>query len=139
MREVIVAAAALIAPDNRVLVAQRPPGKSFAGQWEFPGGKLEPGETPEAALHRELHEELGIRVAPADLEPLTTVCHPYPDFDLVMIVYACRFWTGTLHGREGQALLWADAATLAALPMPPADIPVVAALAPVLTTHVAAS
>lgn len=132
MREVIVAAAALIAPDNRVLVARRPPGKSFAGQWEFPGGKLELGETPEAALHRELHEELGILVAPADLEPLTTVCHVYPDFKLVMIVYACRFWAGTLHGCEGQALLWADAATLATLPMPPADLPVVTALAALL-------
>ena len=132
MRELVVAAAALIDTENRVLMAQRPAGKSFAGQWEFPGGKLEPDELPDMALRRELHEELGIRVAPADLEPLVVVSHDYPDFRLVMIVYSCRFWAGEAHGREGQALKWCRHAELAALPMPPADVPVVAALASLL-------
>ncbi len=134
-QQVRVAAAALLDDDARVLVAQRPAGKSFAGQWEFPGGKLEPGESPESALVRELHEELHIVVAAADLSHLTTVEHPYPEFDLVMVVFTASVWAGTPRGAEGQAIRWADTATLASLSMPPADIPIVAAL----QSHVAAS
>lgn len=130
-----VAAAALIDARSRVLVAQRPAGKSFAGQWEFPGGKLEPGESPEAALVRELAEELSITVAAADLAPLVTIRHPYPDFDLEMIVFTATHWTGTPRGAEGQAIRWATVATLAGLDMPPADVPIVKAL----QTHVAAA
>lgn len=128
MRRVEVVAAALIDADDRVLVAQRPAGKSFAGLWEFPGGKVEPGEAPLAALARELDEELGIGVALADLQPLTAIEHPYDDFVLAMRVWHCRRWAGVPRGREGQALLWRDLAGLALLPMPPADLPVLAAL-----------
>lgn len=128
MRRVEVVAAALIDADDRVLVAQRPAGRSFAGLWEFPGGKVEPGEALVAALARELDEELGIGVAADDLVPLTVIDHPYDDFVLVMRVWHCRRWTGVPHGREGQALLWCDLAGLALLPMPPADLPVLAAL-----------
>ena len=127
-RTVNVAAAALVDVAGRILMAQRPPGKSLAGLWEFPGGKIESGETPEAALVRELDEELGIQVAIADLVPLVVVHHDYPDFTLVMTVHACRKWSGTAHGREGQPLVWTLYDDLAALPMPPADLPVVAAL-----------
>jgi 8-oxo-dGTP diphosphatase len=100
MPAIMVAAAALVDAAGRVLVAQRPPGKSLAGLWEFPGGKLEPGETPAHALVRELDEELGIAVAVADLAPLTVVAHRYPDLDLVMHVYTCRRWAGTPQGRQ---------------------------------------
>jgi 8-oxo-dGTP diphosphatase len=133
-RLVQVAAVALVDDVGRVLMAQRPAGKSFAGQWEFPGGKIESGETPEAALVRELAEELGIDVATAALEPLTFVSHAYPDFHLLMLFYACRAWTGMPHGIEGQALVWDTVAALAHLPMPPADIPLLAALRQALDT-----
>jgi 8-oxo-dGTP diphosphatase len=126
MRLVQVVAAALIADDGRVLLAQRPPGKSLAGLWEFPGGKLEPGETPEAALARELEEELGIIAGP--LQPFTFVSHMYADFHLVMLLYWCRAWAGEPVGRDGQALRWERPEAMAALPMPPADVPLVAAL-----------
>jgi 8-oxo-dGTP diphosphatase len=126
MRLVHVVAAALVAEDGRVLLAQRPAGKSLAGLWEFPGGKLEPGETPEAALARELDEELGIRVGP--LIPFTFVSHAMDDFHLVMLLYWCRAWAGEPTGRDGQALRWERAEAMAQLPMPPADGPLVAAL-----------
>jgi len=126
MRLVHVVAAALVAEDGRVLLAQRPAGKSLAGLWEFPGGKLEPGETPEAALARELEEELGIIAGP--LVPFTFVSHAMPDFHLVMLLYWCRAWTGAPVGRDGQALRWERPAAMAQLPMPPADKPLVAAL-----------
>jgi len=124
-RIVLVAAVALIDPDGRVLLAQRPEGKSMAGLWEFPGGKVEPGESPEATLIRELDEELGIEVKAACLAPLTFASHPYDDFHLLMPLYACRRWTGTVMGREGQALKWVRAKNLRDWPMPPADEPLI--------------
>ena len=128
MRLVSVVAAALVDPDGRVLVAQRLAGGSLAGLWEFPGGKIEPGETPEAALVRELAEELGIAVDPAALVPMTFVSHAYADFHLLMLLYLCRDWQGTPHGQQGQPLRWEHAAALDALPMPPADVPLLAAV-----------
>ncbi len=127
-RVVHVVAVALIDADRRVLVAQRPPGKSLAGLWEFPGGKVEAHETPEAALVRELAEELGIAVAASALEPLAFVSHAYDDFHLVMLLYACRAWDGDPVGQQGQPLCWEFAAGLDALPMPPADVPLLASL-----------
>src|SRR5580700_3189444 len=103
---VLVAACALIDPDGRVLIAQRPVGKEMARLWEFPGGKLEPGERPEDALIRELREELGIEVKPACLAPLTFASYPYDDFHLLMPLYICRRWDGFVQSREGQALKW---------------------------------
>ncbi len=126
VRVVTVAAAALLAGDGRVLLAQRPPGRSLAGLWEFPGGKLEPGETPDAALSRELEEELGITAT--SLEPFTFVSFAYPDFHLLMLLYWCRAWQGEPEGRDGQALRWTQPADMAGLPLPPADVPLVAAL-----------
>jgi 8-oxo-dGTP diphosphatase len=128
MRQVHVVAAALIDPDNRVLVAQRPAGKSLAGLWEFPGGKIEAGETPEAALARELAEELGIVVAEAALHPLTFVSHRYADFHLVMLLYTCRNWAGAPKGQQGQPLRWEKPDALSDLPMPPADVPLIGAI-----------
>ncbi len=128
MRLVWVVAAALVDGDGRVLVAQRPAGTSLAGLWEFPGGKIEAGETPEAALVRELTEELGIGVDPGDAMPLNFVSHGYGDFHLVMLLYVIRRWSGVPHGQQGQPLRWATPATLARLPMPPADVPLLAAL-----------
>jgi 8-oxo-dGTP diphosphatase len=128
MRIVDVVAAALIDAEGRVLVAQRPQGKSLAGLWEFPGGKIEPGETPEAALVRELAEELDIEVDSAALVPLTFVSHAYPDFHLLMLLYVCRDWRGVPNGLQDQPLRWGTPAELAVLPMPPADIPLLAAL-----------
>jgi 8-oxo-dGTP diphosphatase len=125
---VLVAAVALIDADGRVLVAQRPAGKSMAGLWEFPGGKVEPGETPEAALIRELKEELAIDVSSACLAPFTFASHDYEDFHLLMPLYVCRRWRGRPAPREGQAVKWLAPAKLADLPMPPADKPLVAML-----------
>lgn len=125
---VLVAACALIDPDGRVLIAQRPEGKSMAGLWEFPGGKVEAGETPEACLIRELREELGIDTWASCLAPLTFASHAYEDFHLLMPLYACRKWEGVMAAREGQALKWVRARALRDHPMPPADLPLVAAL-----------
>lgn len=128
MKTVLVSAVALIDVDGRVLLAQRPEGKSLAGLWEFPGGKVEPGETPEVALIRELHEELGIDTWQSCLAPLTFASHSYEDFHLLMPLFACRKWHGIVQGREGQALKWVRAGDLRSYPMPPADIPLIAVL-----------
>jgi 8-oxo-dGTP diphosphatase len=128
VRTVLVVAVALVDDDNRVLIAQRPPGKSMAGLWEFPGGKVAAGETPEAALVRELQEELGIDISSACLAPFTFASHRYPDFHLLMPVYLCRRWRGVPSPREGQHLAWVRPMRLAEYPMPPADVPLVAML-----------
>jgi len=122
---VLVSAAALIDPDGRVLLAQRPEGKSMAGLWEFPGGKSMPGETPEQALIRELSEELGIHTWKSCLAPLTFASHGYGDFHLLMPLFACRKWEGRHVSREGQALKWVRPGNLRDHPMPPADIPLI--------------
>lgn len=121
----LVAACALVDADGRVLIAQRPEGKQLAGLWEFPGGKLEPGERPEPALIRELREELGIEVKEACLAPLTFASHGYETFHLLMPLYICRRWEGTVASKEGQALAWVRANKLRDYPMPPADIPLI--------------
>jgi len=128
VRILLVAAAALIDPDCRVLIAQRPQGKTLPGLWEFPGGKVEAAERPEAALIRELHEELGIIVEEACLAPLTFASFAYPDFHLLMPLYICRRWSGFVEAREHQALKWAAPKDLRAYPMPPADAPLIPAL-----------
>ena len=125
---VLVAAVALVDADGRVLVAERPAGKSMAGLWEFPGGKVQPGETPETALIRELKEELGIDVREACLGPFTFASHDYEGFHLLMPLYLCRRWEGTVTAREGQRLKWVRPGDLAGLAMPPADRPLVAML-----------
>lgn len=123
MKLVLVVAVALVDVDGRVLIAQRPEGKALAGLWEFPGGKIEPGERPEQALIRELHEELGIEVKAPCLAPLTFASHAYDDFHLLMPLYICRKWEGFVLAREGQALKWVEAKALRDYPMPPADAP----------------
>ncbi|WP_304616787.1 8-oxo-dGTP diphosphatase MutT [Paracoccus sp. (in: a-proteobacteria)] len=128
MKSVLVSAVALIDVDGRILLAQRPEGKSMAGLWEFPGGKVEPGETPEAALIRELHEELGIDTWSSCLAPLTFASHQYDSFHLLMPVFACRKWKGIPQPREGQRLAWVKAADLGNYPMPPADVPLIPVL-----------
>jgi 8-oxo-dGTP diphosphatase len=125
---VLVVAVALIDVDGRVLLAQRPEGKPMAGLWEFPGGKVQEGESPEAALIRELREELGIDTAAACLAPLTFASHRYPDFHLLMPLYVCRRWHGPVTAREGQRLSWVRAARLDRYPMPPADKPLIPVL-----------
>ena len=120
---ILVSAVALIDVDGRVLLAQRPEGKSMAGLWEFPGGKVEPGESPEAALIRELKEELGIDTWSSCLAPLTFASHAYDDFHLLMPLFACRRWEGTPQPREGQTLAWARGNELRNYEMPPADVP----------------
>ena len=122
---ILVSAVALIDVDGRVLLAQRPEGKSLAGLWEFPGGKVETGETPEAALVRELHEELGIETWNSCLAPLTFASHSYDDFHLLMPLFACRRWNGTPQPKEGQKLAWVSKDKLNDYPMPPADIPLI--------------
>jgi 8-oxo-dGTP diphosphatase len=124
----LVAACALVDVDRRVLITQRPVGKSMAGLWEFPGGKVRENETPEAALVRELAEELGVETSPACLAPLTFASHAYDDFHLLMPLYVCRRWSGTPQGREGQALKWVRAVNLRDHPMPAADLPLIPAL-----------
>jgi 8-oxo-dGTP diphosphatase len=125
---VLVSAVALVDADGRILLAQRPAGKVMAGLWEFPGGKVNPGETPENALIRELAEELGIDVAASCLAPFTFASHSYPEFHLLMPLYVCRKWSGILVAREGQRLAWVRPARLGDYPMPPADAPLIAML-----------
>lgn len=120
---VVVAACALVDEEGRVLISKRPHGKPLAGLWEFPGGKLERFETPERALIRELAEELGIVLAPADLHPLTFASHAYADFHLLMPVYGCRRWEGEVTPQEGQQIAWVAPSQLGAYRMPPADRP----------------
>jgi len=128
----LVAAVALVDADRRVLIAQRPEGKSLAGLWEFPGGKLEEGGTPEAALIRELEEELGISTKSACLAPLSFASHSYDSFHLLMPLYVCRKWQGTPVAREHAALKWVRPQALRDYPMPPADEPLIAALCDLL-------
>ena len=128
MNLVLVAACALIDPDGRVLIAQRPVGKPMSGLWEFPGGKVEQGEAPEQTLIRELKEELGIVVNVACLAPLTFASHSYPDFHLLMPLYVCRRWEGTVRALEAQQLAWVRPNRLRDYPMPPADEPLVSHL-----------
>jgi len=123
-----VSAVALVDVDGRVLLAQRPAGITMAGLWEFPGGKVDPGETPENALIRELAEELGIDVAASCLAPFTFASHSYPDFHLLMPLYICRKWSGIPMAREGQRLTWVRPARFGDYPMPQADKPLVAML-----------
>ena len=125
---VLVVACALFDADGRVLVAQRPAGRAMAGMWEFPGGKVEADETPEAALIRELAEELGIDVTHECLAPLSFASHGYDNFHLLMPLYVCRKWSGTVTGLEGQNLKWVFPRALYDLDMPPADLPLIAML-----------
>ena len=125
---VLVSAVVLVDADGRVLLAQRPAGKSMAGLWEFPGGKVEPGETPEAALIRELGEELGIDTAESCLAPLSFASHGYEDFHLLMLVYVCRKWKGEPRPLEGGDLAWVRAGRLRDYEMPPADLPLIPAI-----------
>ncbi|WP_312525426.1 8-oxo-dGTP diphosphatase MutT [Paracoccus sp. (in: a-proteobacteria)] len=128
MKILLVAAVALIDADGRILLAQRPEGKSLAGLWEFPGGKVDPGETPEQALIRELQEELGIDTWASCLAPLSFASHSYDDFHLLMPLYACRRWNGIPQPQEGQKLAWVRAQDLSSYPMPPADLPLIPVL-----------
>ena len=125
MKMILVSAVALIDRDGRVLLAQRPEGKSMAGLWEFPGGKVEKGESPEAALVRELDEELGIQTWDSCLAPLTFASHQYDDFNLLMPLFACRKWSGIVQPKEGQSLKWVAARDLSKYPMPAADLPLI--------------
>ncbi|MCZ6844571.1 MAG: (deoxy)nucleoside triphosphate pyrophosphohydrolase [Alphaproteobacteria bacterium] len=128
----LVSAVALVDADDRILLARRPAGKSMAGLWEFPGGKLQEGETPEAALIRELREELAIDTVESCLAPIAVASHTYDDFHLLMPLFVCRVWTGTPQPREGQELAWVRPRDMADYPMPPADTPLVAMLRDVL-------
>jgi len=121
----LVVACALVDTDRRVLIAQRPKGKAMEGLWEFPGGKVEPGERPEQTLIRELHEELGIAVSEPCLAPLTFASHAYESFQLLMPLYICRRWEGSVIAREGQKLAWVRANKLREYKMPPADLPLI--------------
>ena len=129
---VVVVACALLDVDNRILIASRPEGKSMAGLWEFPGGKVENGESPEDAMIRELLEELGINVTKACLAPLTFASHDYGNFHLLMPLFVCRRWEGFVEPREGQTLKWVRASNLRELPMPPADEPLISSLVDLL-------
>ena len=126
MNFLTVASAALIDGDGRLLIQERPPGKPFAGLWEFPGGKVEEGETPEACLIRELNEELGIEVTQSCLAPFVFASHAYDDFHLIMPLYLCRRWSGTVQALEHEALAWVRPNQMDAYEMPPADAPLVA-------------
>lgn len=127
-RLLLVVAVALIDVDSRVLISKRPDGKQLAGLWEFPGGKLEPGESPEAALIREVKEELDIELCPTCIAPLTFASHTYEEFHLMMPLYICRTWDGEINPREGQEIAWVRANRLQHYPMPPADAPLIPAL-----------
>jgi 8-oxo-dGTP diphosphatase len=129
---ILVAACALVDADGRVLLAERPAGKTMAGLWEFPGGKVDPDERPEDALIRELKEELGIIVNEACLAPLTFASHSYDDFHLLMPLYVCRRWEGIVSPQEGQKLAWVRPNRLKEYPMPPADVPLISHLTTLL-------
>ena len=128
----LVAACALVDADGKVLIAQRPPGRSMAGLWEFPGGKIQEGETPEACLIRELDEELGINTVESCLAPLSFASHSYETFHLLMPLYVCRIWHGTPTAKEGQSLRWVRPRQLFDMPMPPADLPLIGPLCDLL-------
>src|SRR5262245_58925531 len=130
--KIVVVACVLLSPDGSILLAKRPEGRTLAGLWEFPGGKVEPGEEPEAALLRELEEELGVRLRPENLVPLTSIDYPYPDFDLVMPLYLCEAWDGEITAREDQELVWTRPDQLDRYAMPPADEPLKRTLAGLL-------
>lgn len=132
MKTVLVSAVALVDETRRILLAQRPAGKTMAGLWEFPGGKVEPGERPEETLIRELGEELGISVDEACLAPLTFASHQYDEFHLLMPLYICRKWQGHVHGREGQEIKWVRVRDLRRHEMPPADLPLIAMIEDVI-------
>jgi 8-oxo-dGTP diphosphatase len=132
LRIQLVVACALVDADRRVLIAQRPAGKQLAGLWEFPGGKLEPGESPEAALIRELEEELGVSTQSACLAPLTFSSYAYENFHLLMPLFVCRKWQGVPQNREHSALKWVRPQQLRDYPMPPADEPLIAPLCDLL-------
>ena len=125
---VLVAAVALVDSEGRILIAQRPEGKSMAGLWEFPGGKVDAGETPEFALMRELEEELGIETRPTCYSPIAFASHTYDDFHLLMPLFVCRTWRGEIKAKEHQAMKWVRAQDLYDYPMPEADIPLIASL-----------
>ena len=131
MRLVLVAACALIDAEGRVLIAQRPRGKSMAGLWEFPGGKIEPDESPEQTVVREMREELGIIIQESALSPFVFASHSYPEFHLLMPLFLCHRWEDDPKSREGQAIAWVKPADLAGYPMPPADLPLI----PLLKAH----
>lgn len=133
MKLVLIAAVALVDSDSRLLIGQRPAGKALAGLWEFPGGKIEAGETPEAAIIREAREELGISIAEPCLAPLTFASHGYADFHLLMPLFICRRWEGLVVAREGQALKWVRPQALRDHAMPPADEPLIPHLIGALT------
>ena len=122
---VLVAACALIDADGRVLIAQRPEGKSMAGLWEFPGGKVEANERPEQTVIREMHEELGVTIEESSLSPFAFASHAYPEFHLLMPLFLCRRWEGAITPREGQSVAWVTPKDLANYPMPPADAPLI--------------
>jgi 8-oxo-dGTP diphosphatase len=124
-RIVLVAACALIDPEGRILIAQRPAGKSMASLWEFPGGKIEPGESPEGAVIREMREELGVVIEPVSLQPFAFASHAYPDFHLLMPLFLCRKWQGAVTAHEGQSIAWVLPSELSDYPMPPADLPLI--------------
>ena len=128
MKTVTVVAIALVDADGRVLLAQRPEGKSLAGMWEFPGGKIEPNESPELAIRREIKEELDVELCAHCFAPLTFVSHAYADFQLVMLLYVAHKWEGIPRSVEGQALTWKRPREMRELPMPPADVPIVSVL-----------
>lgn len=132
MKLLVVAACALVDADGRVLIAERPAGRTMAGLWEFPGGKVEAGERPEETLIRELKEELGIVVKEACLAPLTFASHTYPEFHLLMPLYVCRRWDGIATAQEGQRLTWVRPTRLNEYPMPPADLPLISHLTSLL-------